>query len=150
MNEATVEGLIIGSEEAGPVDYQESVVAVAGAGLKGDRYFDEGQTDPTREVTVIGIEGIEEAAEESGIDITPLDIRRNIITRGVPVRDLIGKTFWVGEVQLEGLKDNPACAYLQRLVGKQLLKPMVNRGGIRARIVRGGTINKGDPIRIDA
>jgi MOSC domain-containing protein YiiM len=153
MSEAKVVEIYIGAVEGGPVEKRSSVTAVAGAGIEGDRYF-QGEVppeerDPTREITVVPIEGIRKAAAESGIDITPADLRRNIVTEGVDVRGLIGKTFWVGDVQLEGLKDNPACAYLQRLTGKQLLKPMIDKGGIRGRIVSGGTINQGDAIRLD-
>jgi MOSC domain-containing protein YiiM len=151
MNGPRVVEILIGPEEGGPVSAQRSVTAVAGAGLEGDRYF-QGDTpsekrDPTLEITLVAVEGIRAAAEESGLDITPADIRRNIVTEGIDVQELIGKRFWVGEVQVEGLEDNPACAHLQRLAGKKLLKPMMGRGGIRGRIVEGGTIEQGDAIR---
>ena len=152
MSEAKVLTIFTGPVEKGPVQEQKAVKAVAGAGIEGDRYW-QGETppeerDPTREITVVPIEGIRAAVEESGLDITPADMRRNIVTEGLDVRALIGKKFWIGEVQVEGLKDNPACAYLQRLAGKPLLKPMVDKGGIRGRIVSGGTIKQGDAIRI--
>jgi len=152
MDQARVVEIFIGPDEGGPVSTQETVTAVAGAGLEGDRYFQGDkppeQRDPTEEITLVGIEGIRAAAEESGLDITPADIRRNIVTEGVDIQELIGKKFWVGDVQIEGLEDNPACAHLQKLAGKQLLKPMVRRGGIRGRIVSGGVIKRGDAIRL--
>jgi MOSC domain-containing protein YiiM len=152
MAAAKVVSILIGPEPQKPMREVSEVEAVAGAGLVGDRYFQgdvpEDERDPTDEVTLIASEGIAAAASESGLDISPADIRRNIVTSGVEPSELLGRRFWIGEVELEGLEDNPPCAHLQRLAGKQLLKPMMGRAGIRARILTGGSIRSGDPLRI--
>jgi MOSC domain-containing protein YiiM len=147
-----VEAVYIGPEPQQPMHAVDEVNALAGQGLEGDRYFRDGATpaedrDPTQEVTLIEIEGIEAAGSESGLDIDPEDMRRNIVTRGVRLEGLVGKRFSVGEVQLEGLEDNPPCAHLERVSNKKVLKPMIERGGIRARILKSGSIRRGDPIR---
>jgi MOSC domain-containing protein YiiM len=150
MEEARVAALFIGPQEGGPIETREQVQAVAGRGLEGDRYFqpaEEQDRVATEEVTLFEKEGVDTGRSESGIDIRPEDMRRNIMTKGVRLRDLIGKTFWIGEVRFEGLEDNPPCRHLQGLAGKALLKPMVERGGIRARIIQGGTIAAGDLVR---
>ncbi len=152
MEAATVVSIFIGPEPEKPMHEVSEVEAVAGAGLVGDRYYQgdvpEDERDPTDEVTLIASEGIAAAASESGLAISPADIRRNIVTRGVEPAELLGRRFWIGEVELEGLEDNPPCAHLQRIAGKPLLKPMMGRGGIRAYIVSGGTIRSGDSLRI--
>jgi MOSC domain-containing protein YiiM len=152
MAAARVVSIFIGPEPQQPMREVSEVEAVAGAGLVGDRYFQGGvpedERDPTDEVTLIASEGIAAAASESGLDISPADIRRNIVTSGVEPSELLGKRFWIGEVELEGLEDNPPCAHLQRLAGMPLLKPMMGRAGIRARILTGGSIRSGDPLRI--
>jgi MOSC domain-containing protein YiiM len=152
MATAKVVSIFIGPEPQKPMRDVSEVEAVAGAGLVGDRYFQgdlpEDERDPTDEVTLVAAEGIAAAASESGLDISPVDIRRNIVTSGVEPSELLGRRFLIGEVELEGLEENPPCAHLQRLAGKQLLKPMLGRGGIRARILRGGTIRAGDSLRI--
>jgi len=152
METARVVSILIGPVAQKPMREVSEVETVAGAGLVGDRYFQgdvpEDERDPTDELTLIASEDIAAAASESGLDISPVDIRRNIVTAGVEPGELLGKRFWIGEVELEGLEDNPPCAHLQRMAGKQLLKPMMGRGGIRARIVGGGTIRAGDPLRI--
>lgn len=153
MSHGEVAAVYIGPVPEGPMKQVESVKAVAGKGLEGDRYFQDDdvppqERDPTVEVTLIETEGIEAARAESGIDILPQDSRRNIHTHGVRLDELLGKRFLVGEVQLEGLEHNPPCAHLQRLADKKLLKPLVERGGIRARIVAGGTIKQGDAVRL--
>jgi MOSC domain-containing protein YiiM len=141
--------IFIGSEAGAPMKIVEEVEAVTGKGLEGDRYFeadDEGH-DPSLEVTLFSREGVEAGRKSSGLDISPEDMRRNLMTEGVSLSSLIGRQFSVGEVQLEGLEENPPCAHLQRLAGKQLLKPMIDNGGIRARILLGGRIRVGDEIR---
>lgn len=126
----------------------ESVRAVAGRGLEGDRYFHAAQEegDPSLEITLIELESIEGVAADHGLAVEPVEMRRNIVTSGVKLRDLLGKQFSVGEVRLEGLADNPPCKRLERLTGKPVLKPFIEKGGIRARIVRTGTIKPGDEV----
>ena len=122
-------------------------VAVAGRGLEGDRYFQPfANSSPTAEITLIESEAIEAAGAESGVNIRPADTRRNIITSGVRLTDLLGKKFWLGEVEVEALEPNPPCRHLAELAGKPLLKPLARRGGVRGRIVRGGVVESGDPI----
>ena len=149
MNAGRVARIFIGPEESGPIQELAAIEAVAGKGLRGDRYFDDGagEHDPTLEVTLFPAEGLEEGRSESGLDIEAEDMRRNLMTEGVALTDLLGRRFSAGEVVLEGLEENPPCAHLQRLAGKPLLKPLVGRAGIRARIVTGGTIKTGDEIR---
>ena len=141
--------LFIGPEESGPIQEIAEVEGVAGKGLRGDRYFDadEGAHDPSLEVTLFSAEALEEGRAESGLDITAEDMRRNLMTEGVQLSDLLGRRFSAGEVTFEALEENPPCARLQRLAGKRLLKPLIGRGGIRARIVTGGTIRAGDELR---
>ncbi len=129
------------------------VEAVAGAGLAGDRYFTRlgfysaRPTDPgAREVTLFEAEVLDELRAEHGIVFNVAEHRRNLTTRGVRLGSLLGHRFRVGEVVLEGVKDCPPCEHLVQLTGKPVLEPLVNRGGLRARVVEGGTIRIGDVI----
>ena len=55
------------------------VLAVAGRGLEGDRYFQPAAGgEPDQEITLIESEAITAAASESGVDIRPEDARRNV------------------------------------------------------------------------
>jgi MOSC domain-containing protein YiiM len=150
MNAGRVARIFIGPEESGSIQEIAEVEAVAGRGLVGDRYFfqdGDAAHDPALEVTLFSAEGLEAGRAESGLDITAEDMRRNLMTEGVVLSDLLGRRFSAGEVVLEGLEENPPCAHLQRLAGKPLLKPLIRKAGIRARIVSGGTIRTGDEIR---
>ena len=132
---------------------RDSVTAVPGQGLEGDRYatlqgnYSEETMTPDREVTLIEAETIEALRDERGIDLHPSQTRRNIVTRGVALNELVGAEFRVGEVTLRGIRLCEPCAYLQDLLGIEgLVKVLVKRGGLRAQILSEGTIRIGDPI----
>ncbi len=127
--------------------------AIAGAGLQGDRYqlgtgfYSTVPTDPgARELTLIAEEALADVLTETGIALPLHEHRRNITTRGVDLPNLLGQRFRVGEVICEGVRDCPPCNHLEDLTGKPVMPPLVHRGGLRARILSGGTIQVGDSI----
>lgn len=146
-----VEGIFIASEERGPIQSVDTVNAVAGRGLEGDRYFKAGDalnSEPTEEITLFESEAIEKANAETDIAVEPQDMRRNVMTSGLDLVALIGKRLRIGEVEVEAMEDNPPCRYLTELTGKDLLKPLIRKGGVRGRIVTSGTISSGDTIEV--
>jgi MOSC domain-containing protein YiiM len=133
------------------------VQAFAGVGLAGDRYatgsgfYSDRPTDPgAREVTLFEAEVLDALRSEHGIELSPAEHRRNLTVWGTRLNELIGKRFNIGEVLLEGVKDCPPCEHLQRLVGKPVLQPLLERGGLRARILQSGTIRVGDALTVQA
>jgi MOSC domain-containing protein YiiM len=148
-----VVGLFTATREGEPMHSHESVGAVAGRGIEGDRYangvgFYSARPLPggARELTLIEVEALAEIEAESGIALPPLESRRNVATCGVRLGELAGKRFAIGEVLCEGVRDCPPCEHLEELTGKAVMKPMARRGGLRANILSGGTIRVGDPI----
>ena len=150
MTNGTVTGIYIASEEGGQIRPVEVVDAVPGKGLVGDRYYaktaDEPDHDPGEEVTLIASEGLERARVEKGLELEPGEHRRNLVTEGIDLGELIDKEFMVGEVRLRGIRPNPPCRYLEELTGKKLVKALIDGGGVRAQILAGGTIKVGDSI----
>jgi MOSC domain-containing protein YiiM len=149
---AFVEAIHIASAAAEPTRAVESVRAVAGVGLEGDRYATGlghyADDRVSRDLTLIEAEVIEGLAREAGIELAAGETRRNLTTRGVELNDLVGRRFWVGEVLCEGTRLCEPCQYLTDLTCKPLLRSLVHRGGLRADIVRGGVIARGDRIRV--
>jgi len=136
---------------AGPMRSLGEVRAVPGRGLEGDRYYARDGTysdrpGPDREVTMIESEAVDALAKDFGVTIRPGDARRNLVTRGVSLNDLVGREFRVGDVVLLGLRLCEPCTHLSGLVGQDVVPGLVHRGGLRARIVRGGIIRVGDPV----
>jgi GNAT superfamily N-acetyltransferase len=80
------------------------------------------------------------------IDLSAAEARRNIVTEGLRLNDLVGKRFRIGTVLIEGIRLCPPCAHLDKVTGKALLKPLADRGGFRADILSDGVIRVGDAI----
>jgi MOSC domain-containing protein YiiM len=129
-----------------------SAIAVSGKGLEGDRYC-RGQgtfsraDSPEQEITLIECEAIEAVLRDYEISISPAETRRNLVTSEVPLNHLVGRDFWVGSIRLRGLKLCEPCGHLEQMTGKNVVKMLRHRGGLRARIVTGGEILVGDSIR---
>src|SRR5262245_18585580 len=137
----------------GPMENLDSVEVVAGEGLRGDRYGAgigaaqfQGRRKPENEVTMIASEAISAANHEFNLIIDHLDTRRNLLTAGVPLNDLIGRTFRIGAVTLKGLERCEPCGYLQKRTFPWIKPALKGRGGLRCCVVQGGTIAVGDEI----
>ena len=119
-----------------PVDSIE----VTGEGLQGDRYFGRG------DITLVEQEALDAFRDETGIDLTHAEIRRQVLTIGVRLNDLLNKRFRVGEVEAVGVEWCEPCNHIQGLTYPGVLKGMVHRAGLRAEIVHSGTISVGDEV----
>jgi MOSC domain-containing protein YiiM len=132
----------------------EAAHVVAGQGVEGDRYF-RAEGDGTfheaekagQDLTLIEEEAIAGLAADAGIELAPGEARRNVVTRGVALNDLVGRRFTVGEVEAIGNRLCDPCSHLQKLTQPGVLKGLANRGGLRADVVRGGRIAPGDAVR---
>ena len=153
-NNGSVHSIHIAAVASEPTVSVEEARAVAGQGLKGDRYFDgKGSWSKTpgtgRQVTLIELETIEALERDYKITIEPGQARRNIVIRGVALNHLVGREFSVGEVRLRGLRLNEPCNHLASLTDEKVKQGLVHRGGLRADIVSGGVIRVGDQIRVE-
>ncbi len=128
----------------------EEAHAVLGKGFTGDRYAErKGYWTGIDEceVTLIEGEAVDAIELETDVRIAHGEHRRNIITRGVSLRDLAGKRFAVGEATLEYDRPRPPCRYIEMITEPGMLAALTEgRGGICARVVRSGAIRAGDAI----
>src|SRR5882757_10617949 len=135
-----------------PMQAHASVRAIPGCGLEGDRYFfGKGTFSPTPqrpdyEVTLIEKEAIDGFVRASGLAFTAMQARRNVVTEGIALNDLVGREFSVGAVRLQGVRLCEPCNYLAKQTHPEVLRGLVHRGGLRARILSVGSINVGDTI----
>jgi MOSC domain-containing protein YiiM len=132
---------------------RNSIRAVAGKGLEGDRYFlGEGFYSwfggPLREVSLIEAEVLERLAYDHHLEIAPGETRRNIITQAVPLGHLVGRSFRVGQVLMRGVEICEPCTHLIDVTGKSpLLSALIHRGGLHAQILTDGEIYTNDPVQ---
>ncbi|MGD9712285.1 MAG: MOSC domain-containing protein [Thermomicrobiales bacterium] len=150
-----VQAIFIAPRASEPMQAVNSVEAIPGVGLKGDRYavgagfYSPHPTTPgAREITLIDSGEIAAASEAAGVSLSPAETRRNLVTEGVDLPSLLGKRFSIGQVVCEGVRDCPPCVHLDGLTGKRLMPHLIRTGGLRARIVDGGLIATGDSITV--
>jgi MOSC domain-containing protein YiiM len=142
-----VEAIFVASERGELPAPVERVRAYAGRGLHGNRYFWEGgDAPPGRGVTLIAAEAVDAVALEGNLSIEPAATRRNVLTRGSDVNELVGKRFRIGDVECEGVELCEPCAHLESLTQPGVIKALVRRGGLNADILSDGEINVGDPV----
>jgi len=123
------------------------VEVLPGQGPRGDRNFEaEPQERHGKDLTLIEAEALEALAEDTGIELSHEESRRNVLTRGIRLNELVGSRFRVGQVECEGVVLNEPCAHLESLTESGVLRGLVHRGGLRANVLRGGTIAVGDEV----
>jgi MOSC domain-containing protein YiiM len=151
MAQGRVEGIFLAETHGELPQSVERVQAVPGSGLVGNRYFfADGDAPSGSAITLIAAEGIEAFEQETGIPFTAAESRRNVLTRGVDVNGLVGRRFFVGEVECVGIELCEPCAHLQGLTKPGVLKGMVHRAGLNADVLREGEIAVGDAVTIEA
>jgi MOSC domain-containing protein YiiM len=151
MQTGVVEAIYLGPAPHESLRSVERARGVAGQGLAGDRYFKGDGTfyKPAKDgqdLTLIEAEAIEGLARDDGIELDPGEARRNVVTRGLALNDLVGRRFQVGEAECLGRRLCDPCSHLEGLTEPGVLKGLANRGGLRADILRGGWIAVGAPV----
>ncbi|MGZ6346443.1 MAG: MOSC domain-containing protein [Anaerolineales bacterium] len=131
----------------------EHVKAVAGMGLEGDRYYERTGTyskdhNESREATFVESEALEALARDYDIQLSGLESRRNVTTRGIALNHLVGKEFRIGEAAFRGIRLCEPCTHLEEISGKHVRKGLIHRGGLRAQIVTSGIVCVGDTVEV--
>ncbi|MGH7824937.1 MAG: MOSC domain-containing protein [Candidatus Binatia bacterium] len=150
-SKGAVVSIHVASTGAAPMWSVKEVQAVQGKGLTGDRYANELGTysnDPGsgRDVTLIESEAVEALKRDYHVKLDAGQSRRNIVTHGISLNHLVGKDFRVGEVTLRGTRLCEPCSHMEKLTVKGALRGLIHRGGLRAEVVKSGTIRVGDSV----
>lgn len=144
----SVEQIWIAADTGEPGRALEAVQVIPGEGLEGDRYPAGKGTFPSARpgsaVTLIEAE----VCESFEPPLSPEEHRRNLVTRGIELNGMIGREFLIGAVHLRGIRLCEPCATMQRYSGREILRPLVHRGGLRADVLAAGEIHVGDRIEL--
>ena len=118
----------------------ESVRAVAGKGLEGDRHFHADGAASGQALTLVSAEVVEE------VGLLPGETRRQLTVRDLDVNSLVGKRFRVGEVECLGVELCEPCRHLEQMTRPGRIKELTHRAGLNAESLVGGAIRLGDPV----
>ena len=125
-----------------------SINVLADKGILGDRHFQE-FNDPFNQLSLIESENIDYYNIKYGLSIPYKDFRRNIITKGIKLNDLVGKKFQIGEVKVEGIDLCRPCRHLCEVLHQDnIIKEFLRRGGLRCKILSSSSIKVGNKIKI--
>jgi MOSC domain-containing protein YiiM len=116
-------------------------------GLVGDHYSS--KTTGSRHVTLIEREQLAAIASYLGRDeIAPDTVRRNIVISGLNLLALKQKHFQLGTALLEMTAECHPCSRMEETFGTGGYNALRGRGGITARVLRGGEIYLQDQLVI--
>ena len=121
------------------VEHQE-IYCVAGLGIEGDRFFNR-KENHQGQITFFASEVFEDICRQLGVtDKHPGLTRRNVITAGVNLNELIGVEFAVQGVQFYGVEECRPCYWMDRVIAPGAEAALRNRGGLRAKILTSGQL----------
>ena len=146
MSEVYKIGITIKNNQ--PINEVNSINVLANQGIVGDRHFNE-FNDPYNQISLIESENIDYYNIKFGLNIPYINFRRNVITKGIKLNDLIGKKLKVGNVELVAIELCRPCRHLTEMLDqKNILKEFMRKGGLRCQILTSSKINIGDKIEL--
>ena len=147
-----IEKIFIAAKGGEPMQALQEVEAVEGRGLRGDRYLERSgywTSVDECQVTLISGEDLDEITSTTTLRVLNGEHRRNLVTRGTDLIELLGRRFQIGDAIFEYDRPRPPCTYIQSLTGQPgLTRSLGHRGGICVRVVKAGRIRLQDPIVI--
>ena len=146
MSEVYKLGISINNNQS--INEVNSIDVVNNQGVVGDRHFKE-FNDPYNQLSLIESENIDYYNNKYKLNIPYIDFRRNIVTKGIELNDLIGKKIQIGDVLIEGIDLCRPCRHLsEKLNQDNIIKEFLRRGGLRCRILSSSKININDEIKV--
>ena len=148
-----IKTIFIAEKALGTQQQVETIEVVTGKGIVGDRNFDKAQW-PGQNITFIESEEIDAFNRNFNQTIDLAATRRNVITQGIRLNDLVGKEFTIGTVRFKGVELCEPCETLGELLGndtiaqKDVVKAFVHKSGLRADVLSDGVISIGMDFKL--
>ena len=121
---------------------------IAGKGITGDYHFKD-SNDPYNQLSLIESENIDYYNKEFNLNIPYLNFRRNVVTKGIKLNNLIDKKILIGEIEVKGINLCRPCKHLeQTLEQNNIIKEFLKKGGLRCEILNSGKISINDKITL--
>ena len=143
-----VSKICITNKSAEEMQEVNTVEVIASKGIVNDRYFNE-NNDQALQITLIESENIDYYNNKFKTSYSYIDFRRNVVTQGIQLQELVGKKLLIGNVEVQGHDLCRPCKHLEEtLKGQDIIKEFLRRGGLRCEIIKSGNVNIGDEIKV--
>ncbi|MDC3174630.1 sulfurase [Candidatus Pelagibacter sp.] len=131
-----------------PIQEVKSIEVKTNQGIVGDRHCKE-FNDPYNQLSLIESENIDEYNIKFGLNLSYIEFRRNVVTKGIQLNNLVGKKIEIGKVTLEVLDLCRPCRHLNEMLKQEnILKEFLRKGGVRCQILTSSHINLNDKIKV--
>ena len=118
----------------------DQIVCQAGRGIAGDR-FEDYRPDYKGQITFFASEVFAQLCALFEVwDKPPSVLRRNVITAGVDLNELIGEEFTVQGVRFLGVCECTPCYWMDQAFAPGTEEQLKGRGGLRAKILTDGIL----------
>ena len=143
-----------GRPKDGPGDHPTHDAAAVevrtGKGILGDRYFGVA-AHYEAQITFVALEVFEAALAEFGAEgIAPEVMRRNVVTEGLNLNQLLGLEFTIdsgtGPIRFLGTRPCSPCAWMDHVIAPGANRFLKGRGGLRARVLSDGLLSRGPAV----
>lgn len=148
-----IEAIHVASTAGAPMVARQRAHLLAGRGIEGDRYAEgTGHWSPIRRrgdgLTLVAAETLAEVNATYGLGLTDADTRRNVTVRGLDLDATLGRELLIGGVRVRVARRCEPCQYLEGLLGRDVLIPLVHKAGVRVEILEDGEIAVGDAVHL--
>ena len=124
------------------------IEVLSGKGIMGDRYFHD-YNDYKGQITLIEKENIDYYNNKYKTKIPYIDFRRNIVTEGIELNNLIKKEIEIGTIKILPYQLCRPCLHLEQMLNsRNIIKEFLRKGGLRCEVLASGKVKIGDKITI--
>ncbi|MCP4970217.1 MAG: sulfurase [Arcobacter sp.] len=150
-----IKEILIASESKVKLFNIQEAKVEKGKGIVGDRYYlEKGSFSKLLKekddfhITFIEQEEIDAFNKKTNLNYSNDLFRRNIVTQGIKLNDLVGKRFKINDIEFLGMRLCEPCKFLSLELGEEFLNQMIHKAGLRARILSSGNFSVGESIEI--
>ena len=140
-------------ENQGDIKSLNSVMAIRGEGLEGDKITS--KKSKKRQVTLMQKEHISvilslaQEKDKNRIKNIQYYFKRNLLISYCNIQNLKGKIFTIGGAKFLGTGDCKPCKKIENLLGTKMLDAMQGMGGITAVVEETGRIKINDRLKLE-
>ena len=137
----------ISEDHGSEIKSVNEVEAIKSKGLINDRHYKENNENKCQ-LTLIEIENINLYNKKSNTNFSAERFRRNIVTKGIKLNNLVDVEFFIGKIKVKGHDLCRPCISLQKSLDRNdIVKSFLRTGGLRCEILSSGKITVGDVIK---